>query len=214
MGKFSLLKREEHSLMQDTNLHSATLQNLSDAELVAVFVKNQSNAHFGELYRRYAHLVYGVSLKYMKDQELAKDMVTLIFEKLYRKIPSTNVQNFKSYVYGASRNECIARLRKLKSERDKKEKYTISEKSSYDFMETADWERQLDGEVAIEDKIEAAILKLPEDQRRCVRLFFYENKSYKEIVAMTDFDLKQVKSYLQNGKRNLRNILKPMMTFN
>lgn len=179
----------------------------SDEELVERYSKHRDKQAFGVLYQRYAHLVYGSALKYMKDEETANDMVAQVFEKLYRKLPEVNVQNFKSYVYGSVRNECIARLRKIKSERQKKDNYSLDENIAGTFMENEGMLRLTENTESLPEKVAAAMATLNEEQRQCVKLFFFEKKSYKEITEMTPFDLKQVKSYLQNGKRNLRNVL-------
>lgn len=188
-----------------------SVDKLADEELVKRYSETRDKRAFGVLYKRYAHLVYGSALKYMKNEESARDMVAQVFEKLYRKLPEVEVQSFKNYLYGSVRNECIARLRQLNSERKKKEIYTLDEKNNDPFMENEGLLRLLDSEKSVEAKIEQAISQLSEEQRRCIRLFFYEKKSYKEIEEMTDFTLKQVKSYLQNGKRNLRNLLSEIL---
>lgn len=188
-----------------------SVDKLADEELVKRYSETRDNRAFGVLYKRYAHLVYGSALKYMKNEESARDMVAQVFEKLYRKLPEVEVQSFKNYLYGSVRNECIARLRQLNSERKKKEIYTLDEKNNDPFMENEGLLRLLNSEKSVEAKIEQAISQLSEEQRRCIRLFFYEKKSYKEIEEMTDFTLKQVKSYLQNGKRNLRNLLSEIL---
>ncbi len=188
------------------NSHNS-LGGASDEELVERYSKHRDKQAFGVLYKRYAHLVYGSALKYMKDEETANDMVAQVFEKLYRKLPEVNVQNFKSYVYGSVRNECIARLRKIKSERQKKDNYSLDENIAGTFMENEGMLRLVENTESLEEKVADAMATLNDEQRQCVTLFFFEKKSYKEITEMTPFDLKQVKSYLQNGKRNLRNAL-------
>lgn len=180
---------------------------LPDDVLVEKYSKTKDNQAFGILYKRYAHLVYGSALKYMKDEETARDMVAQVFEKLYRKLPEVNVKNFKSYVYGSVRNECIARLRQIKSERTKKDNYSLDENIAGTFMENEGMLRLLESSESVEEKVADAMELLPIEQKQCVTLFFFDKRSYKEIVEMTDFDMKQVKSYLQNGKRNLRNAL-------
>lgn len=184
------------------------LDTLTDEELVQQYAQFGDNRTFSILYERYVHLVFGSALKYMKSEEEAHDMVAQVFEKLYRKIPEIKeIQNFKGYLYRSVYNECIARLRQLKSEREKKDIYTLDEKSNNPFMENEGLIRLLDREESIEEQIEDAIEQLTPDQKRCIRLFFFDKKSYKEIGEIMNFSQKQVKSYLQNGKRNLRNLL-------
>ena len=179
----------------------------SDEELVTNFAATRESKYFGELYRRYAHLSFGVGLKYLKEEAAANDIVAEVFEILYKKIPTANIQSFKKYLYTVTRNECIGKLRQSKYQTEKLEDYKIFEKNSVNFMENDALIRHLDKEPEIEAIIAEAMEKLNEGQKHCIRLFFFENKSYKDIVEMTDYTEKQVKSFLQNGKRNLKNLL-------
>ncbi len=184
---------------------------LSDEELVAKFAQTKQQAYFEELYNRYLHLSYGVCLKMMKNEADSRDVVSDVFKTLYLKLPTANVQSFKAYVYAVSRNECIAKLRKRKSESKKMQEWQRTENTQNAFMEN-------DGLVALSDVgpsmdklVENAIARLGDEQRTCIHLFFYDNKSYKEIAAQTGYSEKHVKSFLQNGKRNLRIALEKEM---
>jgi RNA polymerase sigma-70 factor (ECF subfamily) len=183
------------------------LKQLSDEELVSLFAKTQMQNYFAELYNRYARLGYGVCLKYMKNESDSQDVLSEVFRILYRKIPTSDIQSFKKYFYTVARNECIGKLRKKQKETERLAELRNFEKSSRDFMENEGLIRLLDSEPSVEKVIEEAILKLNQHQRTCIKLFFFENKSYKEIVEMTGLTDKQVKSYLQNGKRNLKILL-------
>jgi len=121
------------------------------------------------------------------------------------------VKSFKSYLYAVSRNECIAKLRKRKSEANKLAGYRYTEKAEIDFVENDKMASLIDGEPSMETTMENAVQLLGDEQRTCIYLFFYENKSYREISDKTGYSEKQVKSYLQNGKRNLRIMLEKEM---
>jgi RNA polymerase sigma-70 factor (ECF subfamily) len=56
-------------------------------------------------------------------------------------------------------------------------------------------------------KLKECIEKLSDEQKQCIKLFYYKEKCYKEISDITKFDLKKVKSHIQNGKRNLKNCM-------
>ncbi len=191
-----------------TNLiNIKALNKLPDDELVALFSKTQHHAYFGELYRRYAHLGFGVCLKYLKDENESQDVLADVFKILFRKIPASNIQSFRKYFYTVVRNECIGRLRQRRTESARLSDFQKFEKSTNDFMENEGLIRLLDSEPSLESVVEEAIQKLNDEQRTCIRLFFYQNRSYKDIVETTGFSEKQVKSYLQNGKRNLKILL-------
>ena len=59
--------------------------------------------------------------------------------------------------------------------------------------------------------MEEAILLLNEGQRVCIELFYLKNRSYNEIVAATGYSANDVKSYIQNGKRNLKLKMESLM---
>lgn len=184
-----------------------SLKKLPDEELVSLFAKTQEHPYFAELYRRYAHLGFGVCLKYLKDENESQDILAEVFNILYRKIPTSNILSFRKYFYTVTRNECIGRLRQRRTEAGRLADFQKFEKGTSDFMENEGLIRLLDSEPSLENVVEEAVQKLNEAQRKCIKLFFYQNRSYKDIVETTGFTEKQVKSYLQNGKRNLKILL-------
>ncbi|HFA51706.1 MAG TPA: sigma-70 family RNA polymerase sigma factor [Bacteroidetes bacterium] len=187
------------------------IKSLSDEELVERFAKTKQQAYFEELYNRYIHLAYGVCLKMMKNEADSKDVVSDVFKTLFLKLPTANVKSFKAYLYAVSRNECIAKLRKRKSQSIKMGEWQKTEISQNAFMENEGLLALSNDGPPMEKLVEDAVAELGNEQRTCVRLFFYDNKSYKEISSQTGFSEKQVKSYLQNGKRNLRIVLEKEM---
>jgi RNA polymerase sigma-70 factor (ECF subfamily) len=185
-------------------VHTNPLSQLPDEELVERFAKTQQPAYFEELYRRYVHLAYGVCLKLMKNEDDSRDVVADVFRILYQKLPTANLRSFKAYLYTVSRNESIGKLRQRRSEMNKQTAFQKTAAAGDSFMENEGFLSLMNSAPDKEKLVEAAVQELGEEQRTCVRLFFYEDKSYKDIAAQTGFTEKQVKSYLQNGKRNLR----------
>ncbi len=152
----------------------------------------------GKLYERYMPLVFGLCLKYLKDEEKSKDAVMQIFEELIGKLRIHEVSNFKAWLYTFTRNHCLMSLRQS----SKHEFVPIED----DLMENDSFLHLDIGEVR-EDKLdimEKCIEELPDGQKDAIRLFYLEQKCYKEVSDITGFDLNKVKSYIQNGKRNLR----------
>ncbi len=188
-------------------LNNESIRRLSDEELVSKFATTQRQAYFEELYRRYVHLAFGVCLKLLKSEDDSRDVVSDVFRILFLKLPTADIKSFKSYVYTVARNESIGRLRQRKSEMLKLADWQKSDLAPDDFMENDGLASLLNGAPSMEAAVEKAVERLGTDQRTCIRLFFYEDKSYKEISDQTGYTEKQVKSYLQNGKRNLRIML-------
>jgi RNA polymerase sigma-70 factor (ECF subfamily) len=173
----------------------------SDEELLRQFMRSGSLDTLGELYSRYMHLVYGVSLKYLENREEAKDMVMQIFEKLILDLPGQEINNFKSWLYVITKNHCLMQIRSQKSASGRLEKYKIEQ----EFMESEQELHPLDKEDhSVEDALKKCIEQLKNEQKQCIELFYYEKRCYQEIADMLHMNEKKVKSYLQNGKRNLK----------
>jgi RNA polymerase sigma-70 factor (ECF subfamily) len=178
--------------------------NKSDWDLLTEFKSVGDLEVLGELYSRYIHLVYGVCLKYLKDREEAKDGVMQIFEKLIIEIPKHNIENFRSWLHVVTKNYCLMKLRSDKSEKEKLGEW-LNDPSV--FMETVTDLHPLDEDEnskSINSALEDCIERLKDEQRICIRQFYFENRCYNEISVNLGLDEKKVKSHLQNGKRNLK----------
>jgi len=171
---------------------------LSDQDLILRYKESGELAVVGELYNRYMSLVYGVCLKYLKDREESRDAVMQIFEKLVSTLREHDVTHFKSWLYASSRNHCLMQLRARKGKN--------FEEINDSFMETRVDMHLEDGSEMESNlsKLENCIDQLVAEQKSCIQLFYIQQKCYKEIVTLTGFDDNKVKSYIQNGKRNLK----------
>jgi len=153
----------------------------------------------GKLYEPYMFLIFGLCLKYLKDTTKSEDAVMQIFESLIRKLRIHRVENFKPWLYTVARNHCLMQLR-AKGKQPAvlfDENFMESEAFLHPDSSENDHEEQL-------QKMEKCIEQLNEEQKECVRLFYLEEKCYKEISERTNYSMNQVKSYIQNGKRNLK----------
>lgn len=182
------------------------ISELSDIQLIDFYKKSKDKFYVGELYKRYTSFVFLISMKYLKNEDAAKDSVMQIFEKLFSDLLKHEIANFKSWLHTVTRNNCLQMLRvdtnsQKKVQELKKESEVFMEKE-FDFHQTEKDEKEEKLE-----KLEEAINQLNEEQKLCVKLFYIEGKSYKDIVDITGFDVKKVKSFIQNGKRNLKIIL-------
>lgn len=174
------------------------LKNLKDEELIHLYKTKKSAEVMGILYDRYAHLVYGVCLKYLKNTENAKDAMMQIFEKLFVDLSKHDIQLFKAWLYRVSQNYCFMQLRSNNHLVKSVEFFTDS---SMEYEETlhplAEKEKML-------DQLELALEELTDEQKKCILLFYIEKKTYQEIMQETGLTFMQVKSNIQNGKRNLK----------
>jgi len=176
----------------------------TDEELLTEFRSGGDLEVLGELYSRYMHLVYGVCLKYLKVREESQDAVMQIFEKLIIEIPKHNIENFRSWLHVVTKNYCLMQLRSDKSQSERISEW-INEHDV--FMETVTDLHPLDEDndsKVMDRALDDCIERLKEEQKKCIRQFYFENKCYNEISENLDLDVKKEKSYLQNGKRNLK----------
>lgn len=179
--------------------------NLSDEELIRSYHSTGDKAFVGELYIRYAHLMYGVCLKYYRDREKSRDAVLQIFEKLFDSLQKHTPENVKTWLMFVARNYCISDLRKQQVQNERHSQYGKDEEEVFEEEEDAFAEKVLKEQRL--QRLEDAINALGAEQRTCIELFYLKDKSYKEICDITGMNEKQVKSHIQNGKRNLKLIL-------
>ena len=171
----------------------------SDSELVAAFKQSGNMDLLGALYQRYMDLVFGVCLKYFKDAERSKDAVMDIYMELAKKLPLHEVAYFKGWLHVLARNHCLMQLR---SPRNLK-----TTEFSPNFMQSAENAHLENEQLVKEEKLnilQQCVEGLPAEQREAVALFYLENKCYNEITALTGHDWNKVRSYIQNGRRNLK----------
>ncbi|MFL5729578.1 MAG: RNA polymerase sigma factor [Cytophagaceae bacterium] len=176
---------------------------LSDEDLIARYKESGDTAYIGELYKKYTHIVLGVCMKYLRDREESKDAVMQIFEKLITDLKKHEVANFRGWLHMVARNHCLMKLRSKTQMLDIDE---VGEKLDNVVEFNQDLHPVDESEMQLVH-LEEAIGCLDEDQRKCVELFYLKERSYKDVADATGFTLNQVKSYIQNGKRNLKNYL-------
>ena len=177
----------------------------SDQELMNRFRTTKDQDALGTLFLRYMELVYGVCLKYTGQPEAAQDAVMDIYEHLNRKLPMHDVGNFGAWLYMVSKNHCLQNLRK------KNTLLTVSlddpgmqnghdphqEDSLPELVELPD----------VDDQLHDCIHRLPDQQATCIRMFYFDKRSYADISEHTSMTLDQVRSHIQNGRRNLKKCL-------
>lgn len=177
------------------------LAKLPDNELIDRFRYSHDNLYIGELYNRYSHLVLGLCIKYFKDIEIAKDATMSIFELLIHELKRHRIENFKSWLYTVSKNYCLQELRKSNSSFQKEEQYKLFLSET---MESDLSLHPIDEKEKLITKMESLLPSLKNNQRICLKMFYLEGKSYADISQELNFSLKDVKSHIQNGKRNLK----------
>lgn len=183
---------------------SEALRQLTDEQLQFRYARSGDIEILGILFERYTHLLFPVCLKYLGNESEAEDTVMLVFERLVEELRKTEVKNFKSWLYTVTRNQCLMQLRHRKTvERSRQE---ILNELQTEVMESGE-DLHLSPDNHTPGMLLDAIDRLNEAQKKCIQLFYLEEQSYLEVSRITGYSMNEVKSYLQNGKRNLKIIL-------
>jgi RNA polymerase sigma-70 factor (ECF subfamily) len=189
------------------------LHSLSDEQLLARYSQTHNLEIIGILYERYTHLLFAVGYKYLGNDAEAEDTVMLVFEKLFELLKKSEIQNFKSWIYTLTKNECLMQLRHKKSGAFIKEENLKNLEA--ELMESGEIIHLLDGDGS-EQRIrylEKALNLLSSEQKQCIELFFLNEKSYREVEQLTGYTYNEVKSHIQNGKRNLKQLMERMESY-
>lgn len=171
---------------------------ITDQELLERYYTDRNNDWLGILLQRYTLLLFGVCMKYTKQEEEAKDCVQQIFVKIITELPKYKVDYFKSWIYTIARNHCLMKLRDQHGRA-----VELSDAMLADWDEDPARNKHLEKDQQLE-LMTQSLEELGKEQKLCVTLFYLEKKSYQEIAESTQLTLLQVKSYIQNGKRNLK----------
>ena len=181
-----------------SQLPTSDYRKLSDEELVYRYVHRQEQIAINYLFERYGHLVFGACCKYLRHSEAAKDAMQQIFIKLLDDLPKYNIARFKPWLYQVTKNYCLMQLRQSR---------TVVDNSFDTGKDDMEFEENLHHKIeeeAMLNRLEDAVNALNEEQKSCIRLFYLQKLTYAEVAAQTGFTIMQVKSHIQNGKRNLK----------
>ena len=176
---------------------------LSDEQLVSRYLETGNKELIAILFERYTHLVYGICLNYLQDTDQCKDAVMEIFESLFHKLAVHKISNFRNWLYSVTKNQCLMTIRKAGSLNRAKNGF----QTTYVVTEVSDDAGDEDDFLFNKDTVISAVDRLNNEQGTCIRLMYIEDKSYVDITKITGYSLNEVKSYIQNGKRNLKNYL-------
>ena len=190
---------------------SKDIHQLSDEELIERYQEDGEETCVGVLYERHYDKIYVVARKMVKDREAARDIVMSVFEKVMINLKTTDIQSFSNWLFIVTRNECNQYLRKQSNTVKKMTEWGDFQKKSSNYVENSPLEHLLveEQDAHTRFRIQEAMDLLSYEQRVCIQLFYYEDKSYREIADETGYSDKEVKSYLQNGKKKLEKLLSP-----
>jgi RNA polymerase sigma factor (sigma-70 family) len=182
------------------------IKHISDQQLLDNYHADHDNKWLGILLERYTLLLLGVCMKYLKNEEEAKDAVQQIFFKVILEVDKYKVNYFKSWIYMITKNHCLMKLRKRPGHLPIGDEDRMADASAADQEDQIYFQNE-----QLQESIHEALHELGKEQKQCITLFYLEKRSYHEIADRTGFTLMQVKSHIQNGKRNLKLMLAKKM---
>ncbi len=189
-----MLKREQSSYQ------------LSDEDLILQYKSTCDNYYVGQLFERYANIIYGISLKYLKDKHAAEDNMAEIFEKLLSKLLTKEVGKFRNWLFVMVKNHCVSKLRSSQTQDKRKQKYKEYVSQLFIADLNADVSIAEQDEFYVEQEmLHEFIESLPSMQKICISYFYFENKSYMQIAEILGESVGKIRSFIQNGRRNLKN---------
>ena len=171
--------------------------NLSDEELLQRYRQSGQNQWLGILLERYTMLLFGVAMKYLRDRDNAQDAVQHVFLKSLTHFPEGDIINFKGWLYVLTRNHCLQVLRDRSYN-------NVPDELIQQIPSISDAVEELRQKEYTLQQMEQAMQELNPEQRQVLGLFYLEKQSYQQIIEATGYTYMQVKSYIQNGKRNLK----------
>lgn len=174
----------------------------SDEELLQRYRQTGQSRYLGDLYSRYIAMVYGVCLDVLGDAQAAEDAAMGVYQELERKAPQHEIQQFRGWLYVLTRNYCLMELRRQK--RNPTEAFDPLDLGKLRFSANNPDAMEPEEKEALLTDLERCLETLTAVQRRCLNLFYYEDKSYREIAEMCREELGMVRSHIQNGRRNLK----------
>jgi RNA polymerase sigma-70 factor (ECF subfamily) len=166
-----------------------------DPTIIAQIVAGQKEL-FRILVARHERAVYGMGMSFFRNAEDAADFTQDVFLKVYRNLAYFEGRSrFSTWLYKVAYNTAINSMNR------KKEYRSLAEEDAGVDGDTPD--RSLLRSV-IKEAVTAAVRDLPDRYRACVDLFFFYDRSYQEIEAITGFPVNTIKSHVHRAKKMLR----------
>lgn len=173
---------------------------ISDTELLLTYLSQKDNRAYRHLYSVYYTALKTLACYYVKDEEVAADLVQEVFVSLLE-VPHRfeTADEVKYFLYSALKNRCISYFRKQKV----RDKYRLSVLRADEPLEHF-WEKVLEEDVYAH--LMAAIETLP-PQCRLVMQLSLQGLKISEIAAQLHISEETVKDHKKNGKRKLAGLL-------
>ena len=172
---------------------------LSDEELMRL-LQNGENSAIGVLYERHSRLILSDCRRILRNGDAARDLTNEVFVRVMRKrglYLQGSPGSFSGWLHRIAHNLCINHLKKS----------VIARSVPLEDEPSVPATAMRDNEGFSVEQLEAALAKLSDKQRVCLKMFYIEEKSYDEIVRLTGMRPGDVRSAIQNGRLRLQRML-------
>ena len=177
---------------------------LSDEELVELYKQQLDQEFLSTVFTRHISTLFGICMKYLKNEADAKDMVQQLYEQVCKYLPNSTIKKFDAWLYTVAKNACINFLDKRKDCFIDIESVTeIEDENRGDFLEA---ERTY-------DKVNFCIEKLIGGQKTVIELFYFKKYCYREIAEKLAIDWGSVRAMIQNARRNLKICMQKQLVY-
>jgi RNA polymerase sigma-70 factor (ECF subfamily) len=176
---------------------SAGGSDFNDQLIVSQVVSGQKDL-FRLLVRQYERAVYGMGISFFRNPEDASDFTQEVFLKAYRSLSRFEGRSrFSTWLYKIAYNTAINEVNR------RKEYHSLAEEDA-GLVNSGETPERIALRNAAREAVRAAIKELPERFRVCVDLFFFYDRSYQEIEAITGIPVNTIKSHVFRAKILLR----------
>lgn len=172
-----------------------------DAEVCRLLAAGERDRAFERLLAAYRGRVYRLALGYVRTPADADDLAQEAFVRLWRALPLYDGRaSFSTWLYVIARNACLSELRRRGARPT-----SVLEDDAADPAAAAGASTRVDVRLDCETLVE----RLDEPQRRIVRLFYLEERSYEQVAEMLDMPINTVRSHLHRARKRLAGLMTP-----
>ncbi len=186
--------------MKISNYFLGNLDGMTDQRLLELYRTSNDAKYMAVLYARYLDMIYGLCLRYTPNAMEAEDYCQNIYIKLLDKMQKMQPDNFRAFLYTLVRNYCIDQTRKVIG----KNVEIFPDRDMHLSVDPRQEGEDLNEKERVEAILTICLGELRDEQRACIKQFYFENRTYVNIAKQLNLQVSQVRSYLQNGRRNLK----------
>jgi RNA polymerase sigma-70 factor, ECF subfamily len=178
--------------------------NRTDEELMSALQRGETWA-MTALYDRYARLIYSLALRMLNDRSSAEEVVQEVFVKVWRRCGDFDAARgkFSSWLTGIAHHHTVDELRRRRA----RPTASVDEEALDGIADSATPPDEVAQTSYDRRRIVQALQEIPDDQRRCIELAYFEGYTQEEISERLGQTLGTVKTRIRLGMQKLKSLL-------